>query len=160
MNAPVGIELRRPGLRAVMTHVVVVVSCTLLVASVQADTDPATVAAPPFTASGGGEAVGLLQLTGSLLLVLAVVFAVAWALRRLQLPGRIDSRHLQILAQLPLGARERAVLIQVGDKHLLLGVAAGSVTTLHVLDTPVSMPDTGEHTVDFKAVLLRSLGRA
>lgn len=104
---------------------------------------------------------GLLQLTGSLLTVLAVVFAVAWAMRRLQLTGRTQPGQLQVLAQLPLGARERAVLVQVGPRQLLLGVAAGSITTLHVLDEPLVMTEAHSSAgVDFRAVLLRSLGRS
>lgn len=101
-----------------------------------------------------------MQLTGSLLMVLAVVFAAAWALRRLQLPGRALSGQLQVLAQLPLGARERAVLVQIGERQLLLGVAAGSVTTLHVLDEPLAMTEVQNTGADFRAVLLRSLGRS
>ncbi|EQD42713.1 Flagellar biosynthesis protein, FliO, partial [mine drainage metagenome] len=40
---------------------------------------------------------------------------------------------LEILASMPLGAKERAVLVKVGDAQILLGVAPGQVNTLHVL---------------------------
>ena len=36
-----------------------------------------------------------------------------------------------------MGTRERVVLLQVGDKQLLVGVAPGSIKTLHVLETPL-----------------------
>jgi flagellar protein FliO/FliZ len=41
------------------------------------------------------------------------------------------------VAQLSLGTRERAVLVRVGGQELLLGVAAGSVRTLHSFTAPV-----------------------
>ena len=41
---------------------------------------------------------------------------------------------LAVLAQVSLGTRERAVLLRVGDRQLLVGVAPGNVRTLHVVD--------------------------
>lgn len=137
-------------------------AAALLAGSAHAASDASPAEVQKFAApAAGGEALGLLQLTGSLLTVLAVVFAVAWAMRRLQLTGRTQPGQLQVLAQLPLGARERAVLVQVGPRQLLLGVAAGSITTLHVLDEPLVMTEAHSSAgVDFRAVLLRSLGRS
>jgi hypothetical protein len=48
-------------------------------------------------------------------------------------PGAIE-----ILADVAVGAKERAVLVQVGRQQLLLGVAPGRVNTLHVLTEPVT----------------------
>ena len=36
-----------------------------------------------------------------------------------------------------MGARERIVLVQVGTKQLLLGIAPGQISTLHVLNEPL-----------------------
>jgi flagellar protein FliO/FliZ len=61
----------------------------------------------------------------------------------------------------------RAVLIQLGNQQLLLGVAPGQVRTLHVLAEPVvdnTASVLGEAgtglpaSPDFKALLRRSLG--
>jgi flagellar protein FliO/FliZ len=71
-----------------------------------------------------------------------------------------------VLADLPLGQKERAVLIRVGTKQILLGVAPGRVSTLHVLSEPVELsappttPDAGTpQKPDFKSLLLKSLGK-
>ena len=44
-----------------------------------------------------------------------------------------------------LGGKERIVLVQVGEQQLLVGVAPGSLRTLHVLDQPLegAMTDAG-----------------
>jgi len=84
----------------------------------------------------------LWQLTLGMLLVLGLILAMAWLLKR---SGRFQAAAgggLRILGGLSMGSRERVVLIQAGDTQLLLGVAPGRVQTLHVLDTPLQTRDT------------------
>jgi flagellar protein FliO/FliZ len=123
--------------------------------------------APPSSASG------LLRVILALLVVLAAVLAAAWLARRMRaFSGGADSSSLEMLAQLPLGTRERAVLVRVGDCQVLIGVAPGNVRTLHVLERP-SSPKSAASPADgaaaqpsesavrptFKALLLKSLGK-
>jgi len=79
----------------------------------------------------------LWQLTLGMLLVLGLILAIAWLLKR---SGRFQTAAgggLRILGGLSMGSRERVVLIQAGETQLLLGVAPGRVQTLHVLDQPL-----------------------
>jgi len=79
----------------------------------------------------------LWQLTLGMLLVLGLIVTIAWLLKR---TGRFQmgaGGGLRVLGGLSMGARERVVLLQVGEKQLLLGVAPGRVQTLHVLDEPL-----------------------
>lgn len=81
----------------------------------------------------------LLHMILGLLAVVAVIFTGAWLLRRF---GRLQTGGqgaLRIVGGLSLGPRERAVLVQVGDAQLLLGVAPGRVQTLHVLNQPLPL---------------------
>jgi len=99
----------------------------------------AALAATPALAAVAPEpmaAANLFQLLFGLIVVLIAIGVTAFLLRRL---GRLPQGPgaLRVLAGLSLGARERAVLIQVGDKQILLGVAPGRVATLHVLERPV-----------------------
>jgi flagellar protein FliO/FliZ len=123
-------------------------------------------------AASAGAAGGLAQVTLSLMLVLAAVFASAWVVRRLKNFGRPGAGTINIIADVALGTKERAVLIQVGAQQLLVGVAPGRVNTLHVLAEPVRTDDAqrggaGEELSpsssspprpDFKSILKRSLG--
>jgi flagellar protein FliO/FliZ len=111
----------------------------------------------------------------ALLLVLAAVFAAGWLMRRLRVLSGTGSPGLEVLSQASLGARERAVLLRVGQQQLLLGVAAGSVRLLYQLPAPggESAPVTGDNAVvapgappngapprpNFRELLKRSLGR-
>jgi flagellar protein FliO/FliZ len=128
----------------------------------------------PFAAPRAAQTVAvpgaasLAQVTLSLVLVLAAIFAAAWVVRRLRNFGKFGPGAIEILADVAVGAKERAVLVQVGRQQLLLGVAPGRVNTLHVLTesvttTPASPPPSIEATdpaarPDFKAILRRSLG--
>ena len=78
----------------------------------------------------------LLQMLSSLFVVLALIGAAAWLLRRMARAGAGAGGVLRIRAGLHLGGRERLVLVEAGGKHLLLGVAPGRVQTLHVFDAP------------------------
>jgi flagellar protein FliO/FliZ len=92
---------------------------------------PAPAAAEP---SLGGS---LVQVLFGLLMIIGLIGAAAWLLRRLgPMPGSANGA-LRVLGGLSMGARERVVLIQVGQTQLLLGVAPGRVQALHVLETPV-----------------------
>ncbi|MEO0421398.1 MAG: flagellar biosynthetic protein FliO [Pseudomonadota bacterium] len=82
------------------------------------------------------------QLLASLALVLLVIVALGWLSRRLhRLQPRRGGRALQVLDVLPVGARERVALVQVGSTQLVLGLAPGRVQTLHVLDPAVAASD-------------------
>ncbi len=109
-----------------------------------------------------GGVAGIGQITLSLCIVLAAIFAFAWAAKRMRGFGSA-SRPLDIIADVRLGPKERAVVLQVGGQQVLLGVAPGRVTALHVLAEPLpptvasqgprgSMPNFGE-------LLRRSLGK-
>lgn len=82
----------------------------------------------------------IMQLLLGLGLVLGTILLMAWLLRKVSvLPGQ--HRKLKVIAALSLGHRERAVLVQVGEEQLLLGVAQGQVTLLKSFDQPVIPPD-------------------
>lgn len=111
---------------------------TLLVA-VGAHADVARPFAAPTTvntvAPPGVGSLGTVTL--ALALVLAAIFAAAWLLRRVRGFGRASGTALDVIAELPVGQKERAVLIRVGTTQILIGVAPGRVSTLHVLSEPV-----------------------
>ena len=113
----------------------------------------------PVTPGAGG----LAQVTLALLVVLVAVFAVAWVLRRMRGFGNRVGGAIDVLADIPLGQKERAVLLKVGQKQILVGVAPGRVNTLHVLEEPLDLtrPATGptDSRPSFESLMMRSLGK-
>lgn len=81
----------------------------------------------------------LLNVTAGLVLVLGLIAGAAWLVRRFGQFQVGASGHLKILGGLHLSTREKLVLVQVGEEQLLLGVSPGSVRTLHVLQSPLSV---------------------
>lgn len=106
---------------------------------------------------------GLASVTFALLAVLAAIFAVAWLARRVRGMGSRVGNAIDVLAEIPLGPKERAVLIKVGAEQILVGVAPGRVSALHVLREPVEVPKAATATApaaaSFAALLKRSLGK-
>jgi flagellar biosynthetic protein FliO len=90
-------------------------------------------------------ATGVLQVTLGLFVVLIVIAAAAWFARRFGHFNVTAKGNLRIIGGLHMGSRERVVLMQVGNKQLLLGVAPGRIQTLHVLDEPITV-DEDAHT--------------
>lgn len=116
------------GVKALLALLLVAVSPLLLAASEA--TQP-----PPNPLSY--QSVG--QMLLGLLLVVGLILMLAWALRRFNaVPGQTGK--MRVVASLPLGTRERAVLVQVGEEQLLLGVSAQSVSLLARFDQPVIEP--------------------
>lgn len=72
----------------------------------------------------------------SLLMVLALIIASAFLLKRFQ-PARMGQKGLKVITSLHLGAKERVMVVQVADKQLLLGVTAQQITVLDTLDEPL-----------------------
>lgn len=95
----------------------------------------ATSEQPSRLAAGSVGSDQLANVTLGLLLVLGLIFALAWLFRRYgNLPG-LNRSNMQILGGVSLGSREKAVLLEVEGERLLVGVAAGQVTKLHAFPT-------------------------
>jgi len=116
----------------------------------------ATVAA----ATGGSMAGQLTQLMLGLLVVLAVIVALAWVVRRVQQAAPRGGQVIDIVSARALGPRDRLVLVQVGDEQILLGVSPGRITSLHVMKEPVRSPARSEQaTPEFAQRLMELLGK-
>jgi flagellar protein FliO/FliZ len=62
-----------------------------------------------------------------------LIFLCAWAARRFGLQ-RLGGGHLvKVVSSASVGQRERVVVVEVGDKWLVLGVTPSQVNMLHTL---------------------------
>jgi flagellar protein FliO/FliZ len=86
----------------------------------------------------------LAQLTLSLVLIIGLIFALSWAVKRFKLAaprgcGR-GRGAFTVQGELVVGPRERILLIAVGDAQLLVGVGAGGMVSLSPLAAPIEVP--------------------
>ncbi len=79
------------------------------------------------------SAAPLLQVSGALIAIIALILAAAWLVNGWDLPERTGVNGLKISASASLGARERVVVVDVEDARLVLGVTAGQINLLHKL---------------------------
>ncbi|VXC33107.1 Flagellar protein FliO [Pseudomonas sp. 8Z] len=108
----------------------------------------------------GGDLVGQLgQMLLGLLLVIGLIFALAWLLRRVQQLTPRTGQVIKLLATQPLGPRDRLVLVQVGNEQILLGLSAGRIAPLHVLKEPIHLADAEPATPEFAQRLMELLGK-
>ncbi|ROM72253.1 flagellar biosynthetic protein FliO [Pseudomonas brassicacearum] len=127
--------------------------------SVLAAEPVATAAAAPAVGSSG-VAGQLAQLVLGLLLVLGLIFFLAWLLRRVQQAGPAGKGQvIDIVGSRALGPRDRLVLVQVGNEQILLGLSPGTITALHVLKEPVQVPSAEQATPEFAQRLMELLGK-
>jgi len=82
----------------------------------------------------------LIQLILGLVVVIICIVALAWVAKRVNRLQSSTDGCLKVLGGLSMSARERVVLLQVGEQQLLVGVSPGRINTLHVLDKPVPVP--------------------
>ncbi len=77
---------------------------------------------------GAGQAV---QVVAGLGIVLALIALAAWGTRRLQGYRGQSAGRIRIVEALPVGARERLLLVEVDDRRVLIGMCPGRIATLH-----------------------------
>jgi flagellar protein FliO/FliZ len=73
------------------------------------------------------------QLIVGLGIVLAVLAACAIVLRRLPVIRSARNSSLKIVESVPLGTRDRLLLVDAAGTRLVIGVTTGSIACLHVL---------------------------
>ena len=118
-------------------------------------------ATAPATDMGGS----ILQVILSLIVVLLLLFGSLYVLKRVSGSRGAGAGLLRVIAATAVGSRERVVVVEIADTWLVLGVAPGSVTTLHQLPsrTLPTANEAGSSGKDFagwlKLVMDRRNGR-
>lgn len=120
---------------------------------------PVMAAEPSASMSSSGMGAQMTKLLFGLLLVIGLIFLLAWLLRRMQQLNPRGNQAIKLISSHALGPRERLVLVQVGSEQVLLGLSAGRITPLHVLEEPVHLPDAEPANPEFAQRLMELLGR-
>ena len=108
-------------------------SCSTVFAAT--DNQPSVIDSSTIT-----EAVGMLAV------VLAVIVALGWFVKRYTVQGGGSNVNFDVLGMLRLGPREKLLLVRVGDSQVLLGVTANAINSLQVLpkELELSAPKNAE----------------
>ncbi|VVE51139.1 flagellar biosynthetic protein FliO [Pandoraea aquatica] len=77
---------------------------------------------------------GIVQTGFGLVLVLALLFGLAWLAKRFGLQRPLGGSNVRIVGSAAVGQRERVVVVEVAGDWVVLGVAPGQVRSLHVID--------------------------
>ncbi len=101
----------------------------------------------------------LIKLTGGLILVVAVIFFLAWLVKRLNLAQHSQNGLLRIVAGLAVGTKDRIVLLQVGEEQILLGLSPGRIEKLHTLSDPIVIDDNTHLTTPFAQKLNKLMSK-
>lgn len=67
-------------------------------------------------------------------LVLFLIFAFGFILKRINGLSFAVNKPIKVVSGMSLGMREKVVLLKVENKQILIGVAPGTIRTLHVFD--------------------------
>ncbi len=84
-------------------------------------------------AAAGSDGPSLLPMVLVLLLVLALIPVSMWLLKRLGAGGAASVAGMKVVATLPLGPRERLVVVEAGDRWLVLGVTPSNINRVGTL---------------------------
>ncbi len=87
-----------------------------------------------------------LQMFFGLFIIVALIFGMAWFMRRMGSMNGLAAGNLKVLGGISVGQRERIVLVQAGDTQLLVGVAPGEIRTLHVMEEMITNTTTNVDT--------------
>jgi flagellar protein FliO/FliZ len=103
-----------------------------------------------------------LQMTAGLVVVLGAIALSAWFARRMGAGSGGSARLMKVVSALPVGAKERVVVVELGGQWMVLGVAPGRVSALATLpkgELPEASP-AGAHAlpmgIDFAALLKKA----
>jgi len=86
--------------------------------------------APGTTMPAGSPTGSLLQTLFALVLVLAVLAALAWFLKRYGPRAGGGTANLRVVGSLNLGGRERLLVVEVGNQWIVVGASPGRVNAL------------------------------
>jgi flagellar protein FliO/FliZ len=98
--------------------------------------------------STGWTFLNVLQYLLSFALVIGLLLAMLWALRKLQNgQGFIKRPHqrLNMVESLSVAPRQKIALIRLDDQEILVGITAQSITVLHTPMAPAAAPANPEN---------------
>ncbi len=76
----------------------------------------------------------------NLLAILAVMFGIILVSKKFKLSKYAGNKYIKIINMVPVGAKEKIILVEVNQAYLLLGATPNHIETLHVFNELISTP--------------------
>ena len=85
---------------------------------------------------------GFFSTIGTLIMVGLILFFAWWCTKRLAMgtQGAMQSRYMKLLDRIPVSQDKSIILVQVGEKYYVLGVASSAINVLAELDKEEMIP--------------------
>jgi flagellar protein FliO/FliZ len=90
--------------------------------------------------SAVASAASFFQVLMGLLVVLGLMAAIAWSLKRLNIAKVAGNAPVKVVGGVSVGNRERVIVVEVADQWIVVGVATGQVTALSTMARPQNLP--------------------
>ncbi|MBT8137863.1 MAG: flagellar biosynthetic protein FliO [Gammaproteobacteria bacterium] len=114
--------------------------CQVLMVATLLSPSIATAAESVLPAGSFESAGSFISVIVSLAGVLALILLVGWFMNRLQRVRRGGSATLEVVDVLPVGPKEKILLIRAGEKQVLLGMAPGRISALAEFEPEAAKP--------------------
>lgn len=79
-----------------------------------------------------------------LLAIIALILGIAKVMKGMKLPSMSGKAGIKMISQLPLGQKERILLIEVNGEQLLVGATAQQINLIKKLDSPVQLEEQSD----------------
>jgi flagellar protein FliO/FliZ len=79
----------------------------------------------------------IIDVTLALALVVGLIYGAAWLFKRSKGLSQSTGIPMRTLSVLPMGVKEKIVLVEVGGKQILLGMTPHQINTLATFDEPI-----------------------
>jgi flagellar protein FliO/FliZ len=110
------------------------------------------------------SASSILSVFLSLLVVIAIIFAFAYVMRRFNV-AQSGNGQMRVIASLAAGTKEKIMVIEVGDEQHLLGITAHNINHLAKLENPLhkdkpSASESQNPQVNFQQKLVNAMAQS
>ena len=102
----------------------------------------------------------LMRVITGLLCVLLLIVCLSWIVKRLNVVKLSSSNGFQSIASMSLGPKEKIMLLKVGERYLLMGVGASTVSILHDFGEELPKGFSSDNKPTFSELLKSAVGKS
>lgn len=101
----------------------------------------------------------MLRMVFGLMVVLVVILALSWIVKRMNGVAFSSTKGFQYLGGMVVGPKEKVMLLKAGTRYLLIGIGSASITLLHDFGEALPEGFDAENKSIFADVLKSAIGK-